>query len=1026
MDATKKIRFSSSMGKRAPLWGILHVSLVVSWGSIIGVVGGLFFALDSVGIKFPLTWPVCLIGALCATEWILVGDKPWGYWGKFLKGRRRIKASLRFQPAKAKLKARPTPVTIRKKTYSAVENKSDLGSYVEFRLRGRKVGAYLLQKDDEFRITFAFGCDGFGTSIDENEALEICKSIQEGLKSLTTTESITFEACTRSDCSQRLAQIQKKIDSDIEPEIKYLLKWDQERAKGLTRLNRHNPKRLTIYYTYTIGAGSRRADDIIESSLYWLQAKYKSVFAKPDDFAFRAKLEKMLKSAFIRGFGDAEEYLSEILGLPITPLRAPEIWAIDWGRFNDGPAPPVPHLLVLTKDGLKVKGLGNPHAASKLHPAAPVEHKDRVYLPGRKKFVGIAVSDGKPNREWGEEDPAARLAQLLFGSAPLNHRKVFDTTITVQFTGQNQTYALKNAEGLAKAGNRDLNTAQDRKRIDQGAEHKIAKALDAGWILREGGVSARCAIVAQIERDTLEDLDAAIQSFCNLPEYTGNIMVRETEYAHTIFHQVQPYCWQKLLKTPFDRRLEDTTHALMAFLPLMVDQMPDTDGVEFVTQKGFTPVYLNPFGRHPHNHCITAAKTGKGKSVGIIGSVIAALAMRGHVIIVDAGRGDGSGSFDPITKFVRGSYYNTLEDSYNLFEGADFRKLSNFTNKNKEESARSIAQKTFKKFLCNALRDLALGDDPDKSKEFQYNKILAVLVDSFLARQDIQDLYDAAFDDGFGSAAWKRMPTLKHFAKYLDVENLPELLRTPEVELSIKEMSLSIQAILARPIGDAISRPSTFRSSSKLTVVAMGGLSGNAEAMPLALCAAAFVLSSSLANDRTLFIGDESSYLANFDAYMQIVASFFSGGRKMGVWCHLLLQSFENLSKSKHCADILDNTTTFFIGVVASGVLKFLETRNVPLHLLKVSTKKKEGVRFEDALTSWTYTQPEEGNHCKVYFAPSFGHLAFAVNGPEEVKKRAEFDALYPNDKYKANSEFAKYLRDNSPEALTELNYAGD
>jgi hypothetical protein len=1025
MDSAKKITVNPSMGKRAPLWGIFHVSLVISWGSIICFVGGLFFALNSIEVEFPLSLPLSIIGALCAAEWILVGDRPWLFWGKFLKGKRRIKSWLRFNPSKNRLKPRPSPVKIEEKssaskkgssTSSAIENQSDLG---------RRVGAYLLQKDDEFRVTFAFQCEGFGTSISDEEGLEIARAVQEGLKSLVTTEAVTFEASTRSDCSDRLSQLQKKINSNISAEIKYLLRWDQERAKGLTRLHRHNPKRFTIYYTYTVGAGSIRADDIIESSLYYLQAKYKSIFIKPHARAFRNQIEALLLSAFNRGFGNAEDYLSEILGLPVTPLRAQDIWAIDWAKFNDSFVPLLPHMLLITKDGMKVKGLGSPHVASKLHPAAPIEHKDHVFLPGRKKYVGFVVADQRPNQEWSAEDPSDRLRQIFFGSSALNNPKVYDTTITVQFTGQNQTYALKNAEGLAKAGNRDLKTAEDRRRIDQGAQHKLQKALGAGWILREGGVSVRCAVVVQIERDTLEDLDVAIQSFCNLPEYRGQVMAREYEYAHLLFHQVQPYSWKKLLKSPFDRRLEDTTHFMMCFLPLLFDQMPDTDGVEFVSQTGFTPVYLNPFGRDPHNHCVTVAKTGKGKSVGIVGSIISALAENGNVIIVDAGRADGSGSFDPITKFVNGSYYNTLTDSYNLFEGADFRKMSNFTNKGKEESAQNIAKKTFKKFLCNALRDLVLGDNPDKNKAFQYNKILAILVDSFLAGPEIQALYNAAYDDGLGSESWQKMPTLRHFAAYLKVENLPEGLRTPDVAQAVKEMSLSIESILARPIGEAIGRPSTFRSNSKLTVVAMGGLSDNAEAMPLALCAAAFVLSSSLSADRTLFIGDESSYLANFDAYMQIVASFFSGGRKMGVWGHLLLQSLENLSRSPHCADILDNTTTYFIGVVASSVLEFLKTRNVPKHLLKVSPKKG-GVRYEDALTSWIFTQPEEGNHCKVYFAPNFGHLALAVNGKEDIAKREEFEALHPDDKYKANSEFAKWLRDNTSESLAELHLVGD
>lgn len=1023
MSEDKVIQFNPSMGKRGPLWGVLHVDLILKMGLPLGLAIIAWMMLQSSGINIPPQWLIAPAVAWCGTEWVLSGERPWAYWGKFIKGKRRVRAGLKFRPAKNQLKPRPGPVAIRKKRHHAVENLSDLGSHVEFRLKGRKIGAYLLQKGDELKVTFAFKYLGFGTCISPEESLEIATNVQEGLKTLTTTESVTFEAITRSDCLDRVQSLQKLINKGLSPELEYLLKWDQQRAKSLKRVNRHNPKNLTIFYTFTIGSTDGRQDSPIEEVLAWLEAKGKEVkatFSKPDARAFRRRVESVLRSAFHKGYGDAEEYLSEILGLPIEPMQAQQIWAHDWARFNNTPAPPVPHLLVLTKNGLKVKGLGNVHAASMLHPAAPIEHKTNVFLPGRQKYVGVAVLESKPARQWLEKDPAERLSQLLFGSNPLNDRKVFDTTITVQFSGQNQRYAISNVEGLAKAGNRDLKEAEDRRRVDQNAEHKLKKALSAGRILREGGVAAKCAVVAQVERDSIEELDAAMMTYCNRPEYGGGIMKRELEYTDKIFYQCLPTSWTKLLKSPFDRRLEDTTHALMSFIPLLIDRMPDSDGVQFVTQQGFTPVYLNPFCKEPHNHCITAAKTGGGKSVGIIGSIVQALALGGAVIIVDAGRADGSGSFSPIAKFLNGSYYNVLEDSYNLFEGTDFRKLSGYTNHGKEESARAIAQKTFKKFLHNALIALTIGEDKTQFKLETYPKILSLLIDSFLANEWIQSLYDAAFDGGFGSEAWQKKPTLTHFADYLHMENLPETIHSPDVERALREMRLALQALLGLPVGQAISRPSTFRSQSKLTVVAMGGLSDNAEAMPLSLAAASFVLSSSMANDRTLFIGDESSYLANFKAYMQIVASFFSGGRKMGVWCHLLLQSFKNLSESPHCADILDNTTTYFVGGTTNDVREFLVKRGVPAHLLKKS-RKRDRPRFYDALTSWVYSQPEEGNHCKVFYPPSFGMLALAVNGPEEVPIREQFEAQFPGDKYAANHAFATYLRDNSREALEDL-----
>jgi hypothetical protein len=1018
--AGEEIGFSSALGKRAPYMGFLPANLVSAWGPIVGAVSITAWAAGQIGLPITPVGFAATNAALCGTEWILAGDKPWRWWGKFRKGKRRAKAGLRFEPTDKALKPSVPARTIKKKTYLAIENVSALESYVEFRLRGRKVGAYLLRNGKAFKVVFAFNCMGFGSSIYPEDALQVCEYLQEGLKSLTPTESVTFEMSTRSDCNDRLDQLQSLIDSDIQPELKYLLKWDQERSKGLSRIHRHNPKRLTVYYTYSVGAGAKKADDAIESFLYILSDTFKEWFSKPNDRKLRDRLHDLLKNAYLQGFSGAEDYLTERLNLPVKALKAQDIWRIDWERFNKGSCPEVPHLLVLNKEGLKLEGRGNPHAASKLHPAAPVEHKSYVYLPGRKKYVGVAVLDGKPNRRWKKDDPDSRLNQLMFGSNALNHPKMPDTTITVQFTGQNQRDALKNAEGLARSGQRDAKLANQKGKLDQNAEHRKSKAIDADWILREGGVTARVAWVAQIERDSLEDLDIAMHTFCSHSDFTGGIVAREVEYAMDIWHQTMPYTWGKLLKAPWDRRIEDTTHALMCFLPLIYDRMTDTEGVGYVSQRGYTPIYLNPFCRKPHNHVIKAAKTGGGKSVEEIGSIITALAMGGNVIIVDATRGDGTGTFDPITDFLGGSYYNTMADSYNLFQGADFRKLSDDTNEGKEESARQIAQKIFRKFLVDACKDLALGDDPDKGKERQYKQVLAILIESFLARPAIQERYEAAFDGGFGSEQWRNFPTLIDFFTYLDAKHLPEIVRTPESEQSVKEIALSIGAILARPIGQAISRPSTFKSESKLTVVALAGLSGNDDAMPLALAASSFVLSSSLENDLTLFIGDESSYLATFDSYMQIVSGFFSGGRKMGVWVHLLGQNIDRIAASPFAEDIFANTTTYFCGQVTSKVAASLEARGVPKHLLKRNIANDE-INVQDALTEWVYSQPEEGQHCSVFYPPSFAHLALAVNGKEEQRLRKQFNEMFPGDKYAANAAFAKHLREQSTEALADF-----
>ena len=1017
MSTGQKIGFNKGLGKKAAIFKIFPVSLAKSLAPSGAVLLTLYMTQEFVGLHLPYMLYLCLWVTYAASDWILTGDKPWKFWGKFKQGKRRARAGLRFAPDEKTLKPRLTSKKVGKRTALPVENTVSIASYVAFKMQpGLKVGATLLQEGKAFKIVFALRCRGFSSTVSEERAMQIATQLQEGLKSLPQGEAVTFEFSTRSDCSERIRELQSQIDSDIQDEIKFLLKAEIQRLKGLVKVKRHNPKELLIYYTYTVGSGNKKAGDPIAGALYDAQAIFTEFFGKKADKDIVKRLNLILKDAYLRGFNAAQNFIGETLALPVTPLSADEIFARDWRRLNRASVPAIPHLLTVTPKGLSRSGDGNVHVASRLFCAgAPVEHKAYTYLPGRKTFVGCAVLDAKPNREWVADSSKDRLAQLFYGSNPINHKTVHDTTITVQFTTRNQREVLRNAENLTSEGNRAVVSAENKKRLDLASEFKRKTAMGAEWILREGGVSIRVGWVATIERDTAQDLDLALDAFCDLPQFTGGIVSKETEYTTEIWRQTMPYSWSKLLTNPWDRRLEDTTHALTCFVPLIYDRMPDRKGVAYISRNGYTPIYMDPFQKRPHKHMFKVATTGAGKSVEEIGSIISALAQGGNVIIVDSTRGDGTGTFDPLTKLVGGSYFNTGKDSYNLFQGGDFRRYP-------EGEDRDFAVSLFRKFLIDAIKDLAAGDDKDPKKVRLYRQIAGILIAQFLEREDIQARYDAAFDGGFGSEDWQRIPTLCDFFETLRPDSLPEMTRSPETLKALQEMSLAIGAVLARPIGQAISRPSTFRSDSKLTVVALGGLTDNEDAMPLALAASSFVLASALENDFTLFIGDESSYLAAFDSYMQIVAGFCSGGRKMGVWVHLLGQTIKRILESPFGADIVDNIDTWLIGVIQPRALPGLIQVGIPEHLLKAAVLE-EGMEppDQDVVSTWLCAQPSRGNYAQVYFPPSFAHLALGMNNKTEMKQRAAFEAKYPDDKYAAMAELSKALRSRSIHALEEV-----
>jgi hypothetical protein len=962
-------------------------------------------------IEHPIPWFVSIFAwiGLMGAHWVLIGDRPWAFFGKFLKGRFLGVSKLIFNPTDTELKPKVPTQKIGKKTAHPVENISDLQSYIEFRYKGQKIGAYLVKSKKGWEVKFAYRHIGIPTVTNSENGMELVKLLESGANSLGLDEVLTLELSSFSDCSDRIAALQAQIDQPNLPfGLKFLLRSEQERTKILADSHRWNAKKSTIYYSVFFGQDTEKTNSIVEKFTFAVGRLVSSVtLQKPP--TIKELLSKLLSSAYTDGFSRVDDLLNQRLQLSVEPLTAQEMWEIDWQRVNKGVAPKLPSLIIVNEAGVKLAGRGEDHPDARLHKAAPVEHKTYVQLPGKQKYAGVVVLTGKIGREWEQDNPSDRLKQLQYGSAAFNYPNVYDTRIVFQISGKRQSGVLRNADKLAEQANRSDQAARARGKLDQNAEYQREASRDSSWVLRDGGKVALYSWVVVVERDTPEELDEAIGKLCALPEFSGEILEREVEYANQIWWQTLPTQADRLLQKPWDRRKTDTTAALVALMPVLMDYSRDQKGVAYLTQDNFTPIYIDPFCPAPHRHSFKVAGTGAGKTVDHLGHIIAAMAQDGNVVIVDASRADGSGAFDPIVDLLEGERFSTKTDSYNFFEGGDFRLMDD------------EAISSFREFLVRGLSDMVCTDDDASTVQKKNADLLSILVESFLACPEIQAKRDAAFDGGIGSSAWKQFPTLRQFLGWMILENLPVMNQTKDNQAALQQMGLALGAVLARPLGAAIARPSTFKSRSKLVLVAIAQTDAQ-DIKPVALAAASFVFSNALAaKGKTLFIGDENTYLAPLDAYMSMVSSFYLKGRTMGIHANLIGQTLApTLQNKKYAQNIFDNVSTYMGGRLSRDGAKDLIDRGVPPHLFEKKFRDRDGGQRTDrekAVSRWIISEPDEGRHFKVFSAPSYDQLALAVNGTQDVIDRAGFQAQYPDDPYRATREFANQIRSKSNDA---------
>ncbi|HEY9824224.1 MAG TPA: hypothetical protein V6D19_02165, partial [Stenomitos sp.] len=202
------------------------------------------------------------------------------------------------------------------------ENFLHLTCMVQYELRSRSVGAFLLRKNENYQFVFGFECGGIHPTLEERELRKLFDCIESGLKDLPPLEKLTLHLSSFASCQERLISLEQLWEQTAHPTLRLMLKSEQKRTLELFQEGVRKPKSLKIFITYTVVSESDHAQGWVDRSLAWLYKHYQNVAGDPEVKA--TQIETLLEKGFVDGFLMWEQLLGTKMGFEMRPLQAQE------------------------------------------------------------------------------------------------------------------------------------------------------------------------------------------------------------------------------------------------------------------------------------------------------------------------------------------------------------------------------------------------------------------------------------------------------------------------------------------------------------------------------------------------------------------------------------------------------------------------------------------------------------------------------------------------------------------------------
>ena len=899
----------------------------------------------------------------------------------------------------SKTKQKPTKVKRQKVKIGArtvrikpIENDFHLTDIICYEFEGNNIGALLLQKGERYRLVFGFSSQGITNVIAQSEIDDIFDPIEAGLVDFPADETLTIHQSFFVDDSQRCTELDGLIEQCTSPELKFFLLAEKQRTQQLSAKGLRKKIELNFYCSYTFGEEGKKSKDLVESTLKKLEGLFTKVSGTQEATA-NFNLQQRLEEGYYEGYERWFNFLSNKLKLNVTPQSKDELWNNVVKRLSNENIPAPQTLYVSEYEGLSLEKNSALDPISKIYSKTEIPTADVNWVYNNQKYVAAMTLVEKAD---GYKDKRTQLKSLW---KVLMRPEVYDTEVFTQLTLGSIRMMRMQMQSLMKQSLSDSESASKKNNIDVQAEMKIKKAIEAQEELYENRVPFKTATVFLIHRNTKKQLNKACNDLASqFP--TPLELFRESTYAYQVWLQTIPIHWGRLHYKPYDRRWDYLNNEAPAITPLVTPASEDTQGIELISIEGGNPIYLDLW--KTVRHLLIVATNRAGKGILVTRLILHHLARGVPVSIVDYPRADGTSTYTYLCEFLgdKAAYFNTVREKFNLFEVPD---LKNFSHQQQQERMAD-----FKDSLINILYTMVIGLEvragvnPDIVES-----LLTLAVDKFYSpdNQEIFNRFTAAYKGGFGSPEWQNTPVLEDFIEMIGPERLEIINPTSEILRMLELIKVRLNYWLKTKIGNAISKPSSIKADSLLTVYALANLSSEEEANVMALAVNLHVLRKSMSHEKSCVFIDEVSIWIKYNAIAKAISQYCANGAKSGIQVMLAGQQVTSIAKSPYGESILDNVPIKLIGRVERSSLKgIVNTLEYDREIVNPNASKVFLPNKQNLATKWLLEADNRINLCN-YYADSI-LLAAAANNPDEEKLRQELSKDLDN-KYQLLKQFA-------------------
>ena len=870
--------------------------------------------------------------------------------------------------------------------YKPFENCLSLVTFIEYDMRNRQVGAYLLKHNQEYRFVFAFECAGIHPTLSDAELKGIFSRIEAGMKDLPAGEYLTFYYRSFRTGDDRFQYLKKLLLMANKPILQLILAYEFARTKELVNKGIRKPKQLYLYVTYTITSEAEQSHSWYEKFLAQVFQSYELITG--DKQIREQKFENFVKQGFLDGYLKWENFLVSTLGLSVRPIRSPELWQLLWHRLNKGEVSVgLPQFIYVGDSQVREIIHSQVHPSSLLL-AEQEPIADERWVKVKDSYVAALNLLDKPG---GWENCRAQLRYLW---DIISRERVYDIEIFSEIGRANESLVKESMQRLMKQSLTSQSLANQSSSIDVVAGLKAEAAVDAQAEIYSGAVPLWLGFTILVYRQSLDLLDEAcryLESCFLRPAWVQ----RERFLTWRIWLQTLPVTWEGILTKPYMRRLLFLHGEVLGLIPWIMPVTVDRAGLELITDEGGAPVWINLTASAEPKHLGIFATTRAGKSVLVSGILSSALVTGMPIVVVDFPKPDGTSTFTDYTRNLEGAYFDISKESNNLFQ------IPDLSHHSLEDIPNFFAD--YVGFLEGALMTMVLGkgDGVEPILKNNIRAILTLALNDFFHDEEILRRYDDALTAGQGTEAWNQTPTLRDFIGFCNFDKMRYKAKaTTGLKEAFEVVNLRLQQWLVSRVGRSIATPTSFNVNSQLIVFALRNIQNEEDAAVLALSALGSAMRCALSSPASIFFIDEAPILFEFPSISDLIGRLCANGAKAGIRVILSAQDPKTVVEASSGSKICDNLAVRLVGrIQPTAVASFQKYLQYPQEIVSRNATKAFFPNKNEIYSQWLLDYQGSYTYCRYY--PGMLQLSLVANNPDEQELRNKIFAKEP-DRMKA------------------------